>query len=200
MGKQARITRHSWGGDTCEEQTKPSPPGGKQSSNCLLGELQWLEEAKVWTGRLRNPQNRCVKSVLTGGFRKTLGAAVCRAPIFKITGAGASQEIGQLFGGNRSLQVMYHFRQTDSGFYCGSEKPINISVWTIIVYIPQAGVVTIESLKFHSSVFDSRWFYCQSKGSADAVTWRVRTTDQKLWLQTFTPSKEAAKNAIRMDL
>lgn len=27
-------------GDTWEEQTKPSPPDGKQSSNCLLSELQ----------------------------------------------------------------------------------------------------------------------------------------------------------------
>lgn len=31
-------------GDTWEEQTKPSPHDGKQSSNCLLSELQWIKE------------------------------------------------------------------------------------------------------------------------------------------------------------
>lgn len=97
-----------------------------------------------------------------------------RAPIFKITGAGASQEIGQLFDGNPSLQVMYHFKRTD-WFYYGSEKPINLSVWNIKVYVSCTGVVTI--FKFYT------WWFWLSKYT---VYWCWQVARKDPWSEIVT--------------
>lgn len=53
-GKKARIIRRPRGVTLVRNKQSSSPLGGKQSSNCLLGEQQWLKETKFNLKRLLN--------------------------------------------------------------------------------------------------------------------------------------------------
>lgn len=78
-------------GDTWEEQTKPSPHDGKQSSNCLLSELQWIKET---SSNALKPNKSFHK--LSDEWQVSQESWYRRMPILKITGAVTSQEVSQL--------------------------------------------------------------------------------------------------------
>lgn len=93
LGKQDENYKTPPRVDTCQQQTKPSPPGGKQSSNRLLGELRPRRAARPINALLG-----WVGGTLGGVKHRVL--AYAELPFLKLQGlVHPKRERGELFVG-----------------------------------------------------------------------------------------------------
>lgn len=159
-GKKARIIRRPRGVTLVRNKQSSSPLGGKQSSNCLVGEQQWLKETKFSLKRLLNLllANRvdwnCFHENINEGKRQSNYLLVILP--FVISSRVIACRV-------RCFCVRL--------FFCTFLEQYQFKV-----------------LEFHGSVFGNFWFYYQSKRSAEAVRWGRQTNDQEMLPKSFSLS------------
>jgi len=107
MGQQARTTRHPRGVTLAGNKQSPHLPAvNKVVTVCSVSCSDSKRQSSA-SGALR-AINHSVSD--DWQVHQSMATELQRTATFKITEAGELEKIDQLFGGNPSSQVMYHFK------------------------------------------------------------------------------------------